>query len=106
MMTYLSEDNHPGDWTMPEGLYRSGEYVFKNGARPTWTAPATQQSSTPSPASQAPETSTSQSSVTTPNANPNANTATPNAGTNENTVTQQPSTNQGQPNQNPQSAQQ
>ena len=108
MMTYLSEDNHPEDWTMPEGLYRSGEYVFKNGARPTWTAPSTQQSSTPAPASQAPETSTSQSSVTTPNsnANPNANTATPNAGTNENTVTQQPSTNQGQPNQNPQPAQQ
>lgn len=108
MMTYLSEDDHPGDWTMPEGLYRSGEYVFKNGARPTWTAPATQQSSTPAPASQTPETSTSQSSVTTPNANANANanTATPNAGTNENTVTQQPSTNQGQPNQNPQPAQQ
>ena len=55
MMTYLSEDDHPGDWTMPEGLYRSGEYVFKNGARPTWTAPATQQSSTPAPASQTPE---------------------------------------------------
>lgn len=106
MMTYLSEDDHPGDWTMPEGLYRSGEYVFKNGARPTWTAPATQQSSTSAPASQTPETSTSQSSVTTPNTNPNANTATPNAGTNENTVTQQPSTNQGQPNQNPQPAQQ
>lgn len=106
MMTYLSEDDHPGDWTMPEGLYRSGEYVFKNGARPTWTAPATQQSSTPAPANQTPETSTSQSSVTTPNTNPNSNTATPNAGTNENTATQQPSTNQGQPNQNPQPAQQ
>ena len=106
MMTYLSEDDHPGDWTMPEGLYRSGEYVFKNGARPTWTAPATQQSSTPAPANQTPETSTSQSSVTTPNTNPNSNTATPNAGTNENAATQQPSTNQGQPNQNPQPAQQ
>ena len=106
MMTYLSEDDHSGDWTMPEGLYRSGEYVFKNGARPTWTAPATQQSSTPAPANQTPETSTSQSSVTTPNTNPNANTVTPNAGTNENTATQQPSTNQGQPNQNPQPAQQ
>lgn len=106
MMTYLSEDDHPGDWTMPEGLYRSGEYVFKNGARPTWTAPATQQSSTPAPANQTPETSTSQSSVTTPNTNPNSNTATPNAGINENTATQQPSTNQGQPNQNPQPAQQ
>ena len=106
MMTYLSEDDHPGDWTMPEGLYRSGEYVFKNGAHPTWTAPVTQQSSTPAPANQTPETSTSQSSVTTPNTNPNSNTATPNAGTNENTATQQPSTNQGQPNQNPQPAQQ
>ncbi|RSJ99358.1 Penicillin-binding protein 1A [Streptococcus mitis] len=106
MITYLSEDDQPGDWTMPEGLYRSGEYVFKNGARPTWTAPATQQSSTPAPANQTPETSTSQSSVTTPNTNPNSNTATPNAGTNENTATQQPSTNQGQPNQNPQPAQQ
>ena len=106
MMTYLSEDDHPGDWTMPEGLYRSGEYVFKNGARPTWTAPATQQSSTPAPANQTPETSTSQSSVTTPNTNSNSNTVTPNAGTNENTATQQPSTNQGQPNQNPQPAQQ
>lgn len=106
MMTYLSEDDHPGDWTMPEGLYRSGEYVFKNGARPTWTAPATQQSSTPAPANQTPETPTSQSSVTTPNTNPNSNTVTPNAGTNENTATQQPSTNQGQPNQNPQPAQQ
>ena len=40
MMTYLSEDNNPGDWTMPEGLYRSGEFVFKNGARSAWTAPA------------------------------------------------------------------
>ena len=106
MITYLSEDDHPGDWTMPEGLYRSGEYVFKNGARPTWTAPATQQSSTPAPANQTPETPTSQSSVTTPNTNPNSNTVTPNAGTNENTATQQPSTNQGQPNQNPQPAQQ
>ena len=106
MISYLSEDDQPGDWTMPEGLYRSGEYVFKNGARPTWTAPATQQSSTPAPANQTPETSTSQSSVTTPNTNPNSNTATPNAGTNENTATQQPSTNQGQPNQNPQPAQQ
>lgn len=47
MMTYLSEDEPPRRLTMPEGLYRSGEYVFKNGARPTWTAPATQQSSTP-----------------------------------------------------------
>ena len=61
MMTYLSTDDHPGDWTMPEGLYRSGEFVFKNGARNTWTpSSSTQQSSTS-------ESSTSQSSSTTPN---------------------------------------
>ena len=95
MITYLSEDTHPEDWTMPDGLFRNGEFVFKNGARPIWTAPATQQSSTPAPANQTPETPTSQSSVTTPNTNPNSNTVTPNAGTNENTATQQPSTNQG-----------
>ena len=108
MITYLSEDTHPEDWTMPDGLFRNGEFVFKNGARPIWTEPSTQQSSTPALANQSPETSTSQSSVTTPNTNTNSNsnTSTPRAGTNENTATQQPSTNQGQPNQNPQPVQQ
>ena len=101
MITYLSEDTHPEDWTMPDGLFRNGEFVFKNGARPIWTEPSTQQSSTPALANQSPETSTSQSSVTTPNTNSNSNTSTPRDGTNENTATQQPSTNQGQPNQNP-----
>lgn len=48
MMEYLSEDDHPGDWTMPEGLYRSGVYVFKNGARSNWISQTTQQSSTTS----------------------------------------------------------
>ena len=106
MITYLSEDTHPEDWTMPDGLFRNGEFVFKNGARPIWTEPSTQQSSTPALANQSPETSTSQSSVTTPNTNSNSNTSTPRDGTNENTATQQPSTNQGQPNQNPQPVQQ
>ena len=106
MITYLSEDTHPEDWTMPDGLFRNGEFVFKNGARPIWTEPSTQQSSTPALANQSPETSTSQSSVTTPNTNTNSNTSTPRAGTNENTATQQPSTNQGQPNQNSQPVQQ
>ena len=106
MITYLSEDTHPEDWTMPDGLFRNGEFVFKNGARPIWTDPSTQQSSTPALANQSPETSTSQSSVTTPNTNTNSNTSTPRAGTNENTATQQPSTNQGQPNQNSQPVQQ
>ncbi|CAM1670173.1 penicillin-binding protein PBP1A [Streptococcus mitis] len=73
MITYLSEDDHPGDWTMPEGLYRSGEYVFKNGARPTWTAPATQQSSTA-------ESSTTQASTTIGQQPNNAPATDPNQG--------------------------
>ena len=48
MISYLSEDDSPGDWTMPEGLYRSGDYVFKNGARSNWIPQTTQQSSTTS----------------------------------------------------------
>ncbi|MGI0345993.1 penicillin-binding protein PBP1A [Streptococcus pneumoniae] len=98
MMTYLSEDDHPGDWTMPEGLYRSGEYVFKNGARPTWTAPATQQSSTAESSSSSSDSSTSQSSSTTPSTN---NSTT----TNPNNNTQQSNTTPDQQNQNPQPAQ-
>ena len=67
MMTYLSTDDHPGDWTMPEGLYRSGEFVFKNGARNTWTpSSSTQQSSTSESSSSTSESSTSQSSSITP----------------------------------------
>ena len=67
MMTYLSTDDHPGDWTMPEGLYRSGEFVFKNGARNTWTpSSSTQQSSTSESSSSTSESSTSQSSATSP----------------------------------------
>ena len=67
MMTYLSTDDHPGDWTMPEGLYRSGEFVFKNGARNTWVpSSSTQQSSTSESSSSTSESSTSQSSSTIP----------------------------------------
>ena len=43
MMTSLSQNDHPGDWTMPEGLYRNGQFVFLNGARNTWSTPDTQQ---------------------------------------------------------------
>lgn len=95
MMTYLSEDDHPGDWTMPEGLYRSGEFVFKNGARSAWTAPAPQQAPTPESSSSTSESSSTQASTTTPN-----------SGTSENN-TQQPNTTPGQQNQNqnPQPAQ-
>lgn len=91
MMTYLSEDNNPGDWTMPEGLYRSGEFVFKNGARSAWTAPAPQQAPTPESSSSTSESSTTQSSSTTPSTNNSAN---------NNTNNQQPNTTPGQQNQN------
>lgn len=43
MITYLSEGSNPEDWNIPEGLYRNGEFVFKNGARSTWSSPAPQQ---------------------------------------------------------------
>lgn len=91
MMTYLSEDNNPGDWTMPEGLYRGGEFVFKNGARSAWTAPAPQQAPTPESSSSTSESSTTQSSSTTPSTNNSAN---------NNTNNQQPNTTPGQQNQN------
>ena len=64
MMTYLSEDNRPGDWTMPEGLYRSGEFVFQNGARNTWNTTATQQTQTVENSSTTTETSTTQANTT------------------------------------------
>ena len=87
MMTYLSTDDHPGDWTMPEGLYRSGEFVFKNGARNTWTpSSSTQQSSTSESSSSTSESSTSQSSSTTPSTNTSTNNSTT---TNPNNNTQQ-----------------
>ncbi|HEV4500664.1 TPA: PBP1A family penicillin-binding protein [Streptococcus pneumoniae] len=98
MMTYLSEDNHPGDWTMPEGLYRSGEFVFKNGARSTWNSPAPQQPPSTESSSSSSDSSTSQSSSTTPSTN---NSTT----TNPNNNTQQSNTTPDQQNQNPQPAQ-
>ena len=64
MINYLSEDNHPGDWTMPEGLYRSGEFVFQNGARNSWNTPATQQTQSVENSSTTTESSTTQASTT------------------------------------------
>ncbi|HEV0049122.1 TPA: penicillin-binding protein PBP1A [Streptococcus pneumoniae] len=98
MITYLSEDTHPEDWTMPDGLFRNGEFVFKNGARPIWTDPSTQQSSTAESSSSSSDSSTSQSSSTTPSTN---NSTT----TNPNNNTQQSNTTPDQQNQNPQPAQ-
>ncbi|MDH7622968.1 penicillin-binding protein PBP1A [Streptococcus pneumoniae] len=98
MISYLSEDDHPGDWTMPEGLYRSGEFVFKNGARSTWSSPAPQQPPSTESSSSSSDSSTSQSSSTTPSTN---NSTT----TNPNNNTQQSNTTPDQQNQNPQPAQ-
>ncbi|VJM22973.1 penicillin-binding protein 1A [Streptococcus pneumoniae] len=105
MMTYLSEGSNPEDWNIPEGLYRNGEFVFKNGARSTWSSPAPQQppstessSSSTESSSSSSDSSTSQSSSTTPSTN---NSTT----TNPNNNTQQSNTTPDQQNQNPQPAQ-
>lgn len=98
MMTSLSQNDHPGDWTMPEGVYRSGEFVFKNGARSTWNSPAPQQPPSTESSSSSSDSSTSQSSSTTPSTN---NSTT----TNPNNNTQQSNTTPDQQNQNPQPAQ-
>ncbi len=81
MITYLSEDTHPEDWTMPDGLFRNGEFVFKNGARPIWTESSTQQSSTA-------ESSTTQASTTVGQQPNNAPATDPNQGQAGQTVQQ------------------
>ncbi|HGR8955045.1 TPA: penicillin-binding protein PBP1A [Streptococcus pneumoniae] len=98
MMTYLSEGSNPEDWNIPEGLYRNGEFVFKNGARSTWSSSAPQQPPSTESSSSSSDSSTSQSSSTTPSTN---NSTT----TNPNNNTQQSNTTPGQQNQNPQPAQ-
>ena len=80
MMTYLSEDNRPGDWTMPEGLYRSGEFVFQNGARNTWNTTATQQTQTVENSSTTTETSTTQANTTVSQQSNSAPVTDPNQG--------------------------
>lgn len=98
MMTYLSEGSNPEDWNIPEGLYRNGEFVFKNGARSTWNSPAPQQPPSTESSSSSSDSSTSQSSSTTTSTN---NSTT----TNPNNNTQQSNTTPDQQNQNPQPAQ-
>ncbi|VMQ15890.1 penicillin-binding protein 1A [Streptococcus pneumoniae] len=98
MMTYLSEGSNPEDWNIPEGLYRNGEFVFKNGARSKWSSPAPQQPPSTESSSSSSDSSTSQSSSTTPSTN---NSTT----TNPNNNTQQSNTTPDQQNQNPQPAQ-
>ncbi|HGQ3172818.1 TPA: penicillin-binding protein PBP1A [Streptococcus pneumoniae] len=98
MMTYLSEGSNPEDWNIPEGLYRNGEFVFKNGARSTWNSPAPQQPPSTESSSSSSDSSTSQSSSTTPSTNDSTT-------TNPNNNTQQSNTTPDQQNQNPQPAQ-
>ena len=89
MMEYLAENDHPGDWTMPEGLYRSGGYIFKNGARNNWTNPTTQQPIvTEAPIVSTEDTTHETTHETTNNAN-NANNAI-NANTNEPNINRNP----------------
>ena len=95
MMEYLAENDHPGDWTMPEGLHRSGGYVFKNGARNNWTNPTTQQpivteapivSTEDTTQETTQETTNSASNANNPNNTNNAN----NANSNEPNINRNP----------------
>lgn len=96
MITYLSEDTHPEDWTMPDGIYRNGQFVFQNGARPTWTETTSQSSSTENSSTSA-ESSTSQAPATSPDASTNGQNQAPNApGANQNPAPQTPQTPQVQ----------
>ena len=95
MMQYLAEDDHPGDWTMPEGLHRSGDYVFKNGARSNWIPQPTQESSTTESSSSSSTSTTESESSSNENTNgtTNPNATQPNSSAN--------SQQQNQPQQNP-----
>ena len=64
MISYLSEDEQPEDWTMPDGLYRNGEFVFQNNAKNTWNNSVTQQTQTVETPSTTAESSTTQASTT------------------------------------------
>lgn len=96
MMEYLAENDHPGDWTMPEGLHRSGDYIFKNGARSSnWIPQSTQESSTTESSSSSSTSTTESESSSNENTNgtTNPNATQPNSSAN----LQQ----QNQPQQNP-----
>lgn len=98
MMQYLSEDDYPGDWTMPEGVYRSGEFVFKNGARSNWI-PQSTQASTTTESSSSTSTSTTEAQVpSTENTNgtTNPNASVPNTTTNTQQQNPAPQNTQGQ----------
>lgn len=95
MMEYLAENDHPGDWTMPEGLYRSGDYIFKNGTRSNWIPQSIQASSTTESSSSSSTSTTESESSSNENTNgtTNPNATQPNSSAN--------SQQQNQPQQNP-----
>lgn len=96
MMTYLSEGSNPEDWNIPDGIYRNGQFVFQNGARPTWTETTSQSSSTEN-SSTSTEGSTSLAPTTSPDASNNSQNQAPNTpGANQ---TPAPQTPQQQPQQ-------
>ena len=87
MMTSLSQNDHPGDWSMPEGVYRSGEFVFLNGAKNTWTTQETQSVETSSTTS---ENSTTQANTTVGQQPNSAPVTDPNQGQPGQQIQQQP----------------
>lgn len=80
MISYLSEDDQPGDWTMPDGLFRNGEFVFQNSAKNTWNNPATQQTQIVENSSTTAESSTTQANTTVGQQPNNAPATDPNQG--------------------------
>ena len=96
MMQYLSEDDSPGDWTMPEGVYRSGEFVFKNGARSNWIPQSTQASTTTESSSSSSTTEAQAPSTENTNGTTNPNASVPNTTTNTQQQNPAPQNTQGQ----------
>ena len=90
MMTSLSQNDHPGDWSMPEGVYRSGEFVFLNGAKNTWTTPSTQQTQSVETPSTTAESSTTQANTTVGQQPNSAPVTDPNQGQPGQQIQQQP----------------
>ena len=88
MISYLSEDDQPGDWTMPDGLFRNGEFVFQNNAKNTWNNSVTQQTQTVETPSTTAESSTTQASTTVGQQPNNAPATDPNQGQAGQTVQQ------------------
>ena len=85
MMTYLTENNHPGDWSIPDGLYSNGGFIFKNGSRNTWTTPVIQE--TPVVENSTSSTEEPRSNTTTTETNGQQNNST-NSNSNQRTTIQ------------------